>query len=146
VFLLEGFPGEATFFIANIILTQCLEGLGYVHSVSLRWALLKENRLVFNTNVRLFTSSKISRPNTWYMNFISAMLLILCHGATSCYYNNLCGIPSWSSNPLNTTVTMLRLQSLWHRAGRCIVPAQIPDTSKGTPIHPKPPTQSMASQ
>jgi hypothetical protein len=26
---------------------------------------------------------------------------------------------------------------VWHRAGRCIVPAQIPDTSKGTPTHPQ---------
>jgi hypothetical protein len=76
-------PGEALSFIANIILTQCLESLAYVHSISLRWALFKENRLVFNTNLRLLTSSRLSRPNSWYMNSISAMLLVLCYACTS---------------------------------------------------------------
>lgn len=169
-------PSEALSFIANIILTQCLEGLAYVHSISLRWALLKENRLVFNTNIRLLTSSKLSRPNSWYINSVSAALLILCYGATStlvlprvdsfensprtyvnlvallvlglalfgqtllaiwCYYNNLHDIPTWSSNPLNTTVTMLKQQSVRHREGRCIEPVQIPDKSEGKPMLPR---------
>lgn len=115
--------------------------------------------------------------NSWYINSISATLLILCYGATSilvlprvdsfegtylrtyvnmiallalglalfgqtllaiwCYYDNLRDIPSWSSNPLNTTVTMLNQQLVQHREGRCIDSVQIPDTSEGRPILPR---------
>lgn len=182
-YLPDGLPGEALSFISNLILTQCLEGLAYVHSISLRWALLKENRLVFNTNTRLLTSSRLSRPNSWYINSVSATLLIICYGATSvlvlplinssegtysktyinliallvlglalfgqtllaiwCYYNNLRDIPSWSSNPLNTTVTMLNQQFLQHREGRCIDTVQIPDTSEE---RPKLPSRQQPSQ
>lgn len=169
IYIHSGLPGEAASFIVNLILTQCLEGLAYVHSVSLRWALLKENRLVFNTNIRLMTSSSLSRPNSWYINAISAALLILCYAATSmlfiprvevddgsyhgthvnllallvlglallgqtllaiwCYYSNLRNIPTWSSNPLNTTVLMLDRQLVRHREGRCIDSMQIRDIS-----------------
>ena len=187
IYLPNGLPGEALSFIVNIILTQCLEGLAYVHSISLRWALLKENRLVFNTNIRLTTSSSISRPNSWYINSISAMLLILCYGATStlvmprfnldmgtsyeshlnviallalglalfgqtllavwCYYDNLRDIPSWSSNPLNTTITMMNQQSVQHREGRCIDSVQARDTSEARPMlpHTKQPSQWQIS-
>jgi hypothetical protein len=177
IHLPQGLPGEAISFIVNLILTQCLEGLAYVHSISLRWALLRENRLVFNTNIRLLTSSRLSRPNSWYMNAISATLLVLCYAATSllvmplvdsfegtysrtyvnliallslgfalfgqtllaiwCYYNNLRNIPSWSSNPLNTTVNMLKHQLVQHREGRCICSIQIPDSSEERPKLPR---------
>ncbi|OCL10880.1 hypothetical protein AOQ84DRAFT_374513 [Glonium stellatum] len=173
----EGLPGEAISFIVTLILTQCLEGLAYVHSISLRWALLRENRLVFNTNIRLFTSSRLSRPNSRYINAISATLLILCYGATSllvvpqvgstegtysgtyinlvallslgvalfgqtllaiwCYYNNLRNIPSWSSNPLNTTVNMLKQQFIQHREGRCINSVQRKDLSEERSMLPR---------
>jgi hypothetical protein len=191
VLLPDGLPGEASSFIANIILTQCLEGLAYVHSISLRWALLKENRLVYNTNIRLFTSSRISRPNSKYTNAISAALLIICYGSTStlvipsidsedpadeshnetylnlialltlglallgqtllaiwCYWDNLLDIPSWSSNPLNTTVTMLNQQMVKHREDRCMHPVQVPHTSEGGPELPqaRQPSQWQASR
>lgn len=169
IYLPKGLPGEAGSFIVNMILTQCLEGLAYVHSISLRWALLRENRLVFNTNLRLMTSSSLSQPNSWYINASSAALLILCYAATSmlfvkevntddgtygktyvnllallalglallgqtvlaiwCYYSNLRNIPTWSSNPLNTTATMLGQQLVRHRVGRCIDSMQFRDES-----------------
>jgi hypothetical protein len=177
IHLPQGLPGEAISFIVNLILTQCLEGLAYVHSISLRWALLRENRLVFNTNIRLLTSSRLSRPNSWYINAISATLLILCYGATSilvmplinsfegtdsgtyinlvallslglalfgqtllaiwCYYNNLRNIPSWSSNPLNTTANMLKQQFIQHREGRCINSVRRKDLSEERPMLPR---------
>ena len=74
---------EAMLFIVNIILTQVLDGLAYVHSISLRWALLKEQRLSFNTNIRLFTASHQHGPNKWYGNLLSAACLVLCYAATS---------------------------------------------------------------
>jgi len=176
----KGVSGEAISFVVNMVLTQCLEGLAYVHSISLRWALLQENRLKFNTNIRLFTSSRHSQSNSWYANAVSAAFLILCYAATSvlflphmssgnhtvmlylgtyinvvalwalgialsgqtllaiwCYYNNLLHIPSWSSNPLNTTVTMLRQQLVQRRAGRCMLSVQTLDSSERRPIFPR---------
>jgi hypothetical protein len=177
ILLPQSLPGEALSFIANLILTQCLDGLAYVHSISLRWALLKEDRLVFNTNLRLLTSSSLSWPNSRYINAASATLLILCYGSTSflvlqevnrfegkfsnqyinliavlvlglalsgqtllaiwCYYNNLRAIPTWSSNALNTTMTMLKQQMIQHREGRCLSSVQIPDTPEARPLTPR---------
>jgi hypothetical protein len=74
---------EAMSFVVNLVLTQICEGLAYTHSVSLRWALLQENSLEYNTNIRLFTNSKHSTPNKWYSNAISAFCLILCYASTS---------------------------------------------------------------
>ncbi|KAL9110187.1 MAG: hypothetical protein Q9227_005248 [Pyrenula ochraceoflavens] len=67
----------------NFVLTLCLEGLAFIHATSLRWALYKEDRLEFNTNLRLLTSARISKPNKWYINALSAACLILCYAATS---------------------------------------------------------------
>jgi hypothetical protein len=79
----KGFPSVALSFVVNLLVTQCLESLAYVHSISLRWALIQEQRLTFNTNVRLFTSSKLSMPNTWYANGLSAACLIISYASTS---------------------------------------------------------------
>jgi hypothetical protein len=74
---------EALSFVVNLILTQICEGLAYTHSVSLRWALLQENALEYNTNIRLFTNSKHNAANKWYSNGLSAICLILCYASTS---------------------------------------------------------------
>jgi hypothetical protein len=47
----------------NFLVLMVTESLGYIHSISLRWALFYENRLDFNTNLRLLTFSKESFPN-----------------------------------------------------------------------------------
>ncbi|KAF4214347.1 hypothetical protein CNMCM8980_009166 [Aspergillus fumigatiaffinis] len=54
---------EALALAINVILALCTDGMMFVHSVSLRWALYREGRLEFNTNIRLFTSSKRFGPN-----------------------------------------------------------------------------------
>jgi len=41
----------------NIIVTFLNEAMGYIHSTSLRWSLQYENRLTFNSNLRLLSSS-----------------------------------------------------------------------------------------
>ncbi|CAI6337792.1 unnamed protein product [Periconia digitata] len=64
-------------------ITILLEPLSYVHAVSLRWALYREGRLQYNTNLRLFAAANRSRPNQWYTNLSSAICLILSYGATS---------------------------------------------------------------
>src|ERR1700760_3411169 len=70
---------ETLAFAVNFFATQCLESLAYVHSISLRWALIREDLLKFNTNLRLLTSSRTSGPNRWYSNILSAAFLVLCY-------------------------------------------------------------------
>ncbi|PHH92644.1 hypothetical protein CDD83_6414 [Cordyceps sp. RAO-2017] len=67
----------------NLVLTFCIDGMMFVHSVSLRWALYYENRLQYNTNIRLLTSSRTSGPNRWYINMASLFFLILSYGTSS---------------------------------------------------------------
>jgi hypothetical protein len=93
---------EPISFSVNLVLTQCLESLGYIHATSLRWALFKEERLKFNTNLRLFTSSRRPGPNKWYINAISAALQILSYAATSMIFmvNSFPGDPFAYINPV----------------------------------------------
>jgi hypothetical protein len=140
---------EVLAFLINLALTQCIESFAYIHSLSLRWALVQEDKLEFNINIRLFRNSKKSRPNSWLSNVISGVCLILCYAGTSqlflqvqgaipgryieivyvnlialfavglgilgqwiialwCYVANVKEVASWTSNPLNTTL------SAWH--------------------------------
>lgn len=69
--------------ICSLVVTFCSDGLGYVHSISLRWSLYRENRLEYNTNFRLFTSARTSLANRWYMNLLSAGSLVLCYASIS---------------------------------------------------------------
>lgn len=105
-------PGYAMFLSAgasevlaltvNVILTLCLEGLAFVHATSLRWALYRENRLSFNTNLRLLTSAKSSGPNKIYVNTISVVSLILCYAATS----QLFIVGAWNGQELRNWVSL----------------------------------------
>ncbi|OQE17899.1 hypothetical protein PENSTE_c019G04184 [Penicillium steckii] len=74
---------EALSLAVNVVLALCTDGMMFVHSVSLRWALYREKRLEFNTNIRLFTSSKEFGPNRWYINMIALLCLILSYAASS---------------------------------------------------------------
>lgn len=89
--LLRVFPyfGEVLSLIVNLIFTGCLEGLAYIHTTSLRWALYEENRLESNTNLRLFTSARLINPNKWYINTLMAVSLIVCYSSTSLIFLNL---------------------------------------------------------
>jgi hypothetical protein len=174
-----GLTGEAISLFINLVLTQCLEGLAFVHSISLRWALIRESRLKFNTNIRLFTSSRSSRANGKFANAISAALVILCYAATSllfipfydmtygytyygtfvnsvalwtlgvallgqtliailCFYSNLQTIPSWTANPLNTTVIVLAQNSTHRKAGRCMLSLEsVESSTQNRPTQPQ---------
>ncbi|KAG4259876.1 hypothetical protein FPRO03_12526 [Fusarium proliferatum] len=74
---------EVLSLIFNIILTFCIDSMAFAHSVSLRWALYREHKLEFNTNLRLFTNSTNSGPNRWYTNIFGMACLVFCYGASS---------------------------------------------------------------
>jgi len=62
-----------------------VEALCYVHSTSLRWGLWHEARLAYNSNLRLFSSTKLgtSVTNTALVNFFSAVSLVICYSGAS---------------------------------------------------------------
>jgi hypothetical protein len=74
---------EALALAINVILALCTDGMMFVHSVSLRWALYREERLELNTNIRLFTSSKRFGPNKWYINLVALSCLMLSYASSS---------------------------------------------------------------
>ncbi|RTE81035.1 hypothetical protein BHE90_004491 [Fusarium euwallaceae] len=78
-----GLVGELLPLVFNLLIAGCTEAVSYIHAVSLRWALYREGRLEFNSNLRLFTSAKSSRTNTRSVNFFSAACLIVCYTAAS---------------------------------------------------------------
>ena len=76
------FPGLANMLtlLFAAITTICSEVLGYIHTISLRWALANEGKLEFNSNLRLFTTSRVSRTNGLGANYLWIFSLILCYG------------------------------------------------------------------
>jgi hypothetical protein len=110
---------EAITFGVTFVITQCLESLAYVHSISLRWALIRENRLKYNTNIRLLTSSASSTPNKWGSNVVSAACLVLCYASTSQLFFAESAVSKLTDAPLKnntlpnaTTINCVALISL----------------------------------
>lgn len=67
----------------NLIIGFVNDSMAFVDSCSLCWALLAEERLEYNTNIRLFTHARVSPPNHWPANVLSMASLVLCYGASS---------------------------------------------------------------
>jgi hypothetical protein len=86
--------------VINVLLTLFTDALGYIHAISLRWALFREGRLDFNTNTRLFNSTRRSLSNWWPTNLLAVSSLILCYAATSQIF--IKGTRKTDSNSKNT--------------------------------------------
>ena len=141
----------------NILITACINCLGYIHTASLRWSLHRENRLRFNSNLRLFTGARNGGPNSRVANAFSAFCHVLCYAggsqilvsgrinpmslvfigfglageaflSTWCLLSSNGKILTWSSNPLNTALVCLH-NGMSHHPRRCMVPAssQVPE-------------------
>ncbi|KXL46658.1 hypothetical protein M433DRAFT_3824 [Acidomyces richmondensis BFW] len=78
----------------NFMVTFLVESTGYIHAASLRWALLREDKLKFNSNLRLWSSSNTSRPNKWYANLIVFCCITLAYASSSIIF--------WHSNSEGT--------------------------------------------
>lgn len=63
--------------------------MGYIHSCSLRWSLQREGKLDFNSNLRLLTSPKHSRPNGMIPNAVYLTGIVLSYGSTSLIFLSL---------------------------------------------------------
>ncbi|PMD38833.1 hypothetical protein L207DRAFT_584233 [Hyaloscypha variabilis F] len=67
----------------NILVTFLNESMGYIHSTTLRWSLQFDNRLTFNSNLRLLSSSARFKSNKWYANVGFLFSIILSYATTS---------------------------------------------------------------
>ena len=79
----NGASASAVTLAFTVFTTICTEGLGYIHSISLRWALARDGRLEFNSNLRLFSTTKFSASNGILANLLSAIFLIMCYAGAS---------------------------------------------------------------
>ena len=82
------FPYSAPFAtVAPLFITALVTGLnecmGYIHATSLRWNLLMEGRLQWNTNLRLLSTSHHSITNSWYMNTVFFVCITFSYAAAS---------------------------------------------------------------
>ena len=104
---MSAFQQEALSLFINLLLALCTGSMMFVHSVSLRWALYREGRLEYNTNIRIFTSSKRHGPNAWYANAVSLICLILSYGASSLLFlaNALDGVDEEAADAYTGFVT-----------------------------------------
>ncbi|KAF4625284.1 hypothetical protein G7Y89_g12886 [Cudoniella acicularis] len=82
-FVIPHFAKEVLPLGINIILTFLNESMGYIHCTSLRWSLQAEDRLTFNSNLRLLSSSSRSLPNKWYSNLAFILFIVLSYATTS---------------------------------------------------------------
>ncbi|OCK86474.1 hypothetical protein K432DRAFT_284596, partial [Lepidopterella palustris CBS 459.81] len=64
-----------------VVITIINDTLGNIHTVTLRWALYRENRLEFNSNLRLFSSTK-SIWNSWYVNLFILVCVIATYASS----------------------------------------------------------------
>lgn len=69
--------------LLQVTIAFILACLDSIHSTTLRWALWNEGRLHHNTNLRLFTCSRASGPNTWPANIVSSLGLIFSYGGST---------------------------------------------------------------
>lgn len=75
--------GQTVPLMLNLGITALTEALGLIHATGLRWNLMREGRLEFNANLRLFTASHRHSPNSWYYNVLNSIFLILCYTSSS---------------------------------------------------------------
>ncbi|KAK5656283.1 hypothetical protein OQA88_5047 [Cercophora sp. LCS_1] len=75
--------------LLNVVVTLLNESMGYIHTCTLRWSLQREGRLEFNSNLRLLTASRFSRPNGWFANLTHIFGIVFSYGSTSLIFLSL---------------------------------------------------------
>lgn len=69
--------------VLSAVVTVCTEAMGYIHNVTLRWALLREGRLQYSSSLRLIASARRSWPNSRWANALSTIALVLSYAGAS---------------------------------------------------------------
>jgi hypothetical protein len=78
-FVLPEFFKEALPLLINVFVTLLNESMGYIHTASLRFSLLEDGKLRFNSNLRLLSHSRTSWANSWLSNLIVLFCIVLTY-------------------------------------------------------------------
>ncbi|KAG1748676.1 hypothetical protein EDB19DRAFT_218858 [Suillus lakei] len=98
---------EMLVLMLNLIVTLCTESTGFVHGISLRFALASESRLRFNSNLRLLTAARgWSNPNGALLSGIMAVLLIISYSSASLIVLSSDAVIMVSGQVLNTFIIL----------------------------------------
>ncbi|KAK9236298.1 hypothetical protein V1525DRAFT_407388 [Lipomyces kononenkoae] len=73
---------DAVSLLFTILVAVFTEALGFIHGTCLKWTLLKEDRLEFNSNLRLVSRARRSRPNSWMFNTLYMVALAVSYATT----------------------------------------------------------------
>ena len=65
------------------VVTLLHECMGYIQTTALRWSLLEEGRLDWNTNLGVLTRSRLSRADSRIANPFSYLCVLLVYSAAS---------------------------------------------------------------
>lgn len=81
-------PTSSTWFgaispIISLLVQLLNDCLGLLHTTSLRWALQREGRLEFNTNLRFIAHARQSAANSWPANLLATACVILSYSSAS---------------------------------------------------------------
>ncbi|KAG1727234.1 hypothetical protein EDB19DRAFT_1943346 [Suillus lakei] len=82
-------PYEVPSIALNLVVTVCTECAGMMHATSLRFALFRENRITYNSNLRLLTGSDEKSMNSTVINALMTLLLILSYASSSFFYQEV---------------------------------------------------------
>ncbi|KAK9482583.1 hypothetical protein V1527DRAFT_475865 [Lipomyces starkeyi] len=66
----------------TVLVAVFTEALGFIHSTCLKWTLFKEENLTFNSNLRLISRSRRSKPNGWLSNAVYLIALAISYATT----------------------------------------------------------------
>jgi hypothetical protein len=73
-------PGkEALPLLINILVTLLNESMGYIHGTSLRWSLLAEGKLRFNSNLRLISHTRGTLANSLPANVFVLICIVITY-------------------------------------------------------------------
>ncbi|CAD6971644.1 unnamed protein product [Tilletia controversa] len=67
----------------SLLTTACNETMGYIHTVSLRWALFNDGKLEFNSNLRLWSHAPSSPANSRIANLICFLGVVVSYSSGS---------------------------------------------------------------
>ncbi|KAK5047421.1 hypothetical protein LTR84_006517 [Exophiala bonariae] len=67
----------------NLIVVVCTESLGYIHAKTQQWSLWEEDRLEFNTNIRLLSYARKSWANGITLSTANLLALTMSYTSTS---------------------------------------------------------------
>ncbi|OAX33948.1 hypothetical protein K503DRAFT_869223 [Rhizopogon vinicolor AM-OR11-026] len=98
--------------VLNLFVTAFTECAGVMHSTSLRFALFREHRVAYNSNLRLVHGSDKRTMNSATINTVMAFLLILSYASSSFIFQGINDLPPGTCAILATPTTILGIAIL----------------------------------